>query len=745
MEDGQIVLPGLRSTVQIDFDKPSVPYIQARSQEDLIFAQGFVTASERLFQMDILRRLARGQMAAIFGGSCLPSDRLARIVGFRRLAQAELAAMPEQTKEWLRAYCRGVNAYISQSSAKRLPLEFILLGYKPDVWQPEDTLTILKYVQYAADECWQIDVLQKMIKEKAGAQLTAQMFGRWAQANSPLLNIDLSGWHGANTSKGIDHLISTLPPAAKLSWGSNGWVIAKEFSQSGGCLLACDKHTLFTFPDLFFACSLRCPLVHVAGLTIPGVPGVLIGRNDHIAWAPISIKGHWQGLSYEEPGSQGWLKAEEFQEEIGQRFASNVIEKVLVTRHGPLLVKDEHTAVALNWYGLNANNNIIESIWALDTAKDRSELQLALQKYRGSPAVFLYADTAGNIGRQIAGYQAKQLSAAARPDLEPEKFIVANAVPAAVSGQLAGLGALSNNWAASRASNFLQASYQSRQSVSLEDMITMLSDVKAPLSDIAIKSLRNALQNNASIDQYQQKALAALANWDGELKENSYCACIYESFLIELTRQVLKDKIGTSLTNDYINKWPRWSEFTRQLFEKQPGQLLPASQRNFSAFIGSCFSQSLQNLRLNFHMRQMPGILPGCQWQNMHQLDLRSNLSRFIPSAVIAMVGPLLPANTGLAGDQDCINACNYSLSGESFQHDCNSGPTARLIIDMADNDKFYQALTFGQCAHLFWGDRISQTNNQFNLWRSTKFHAIAFSNKELDILALHHLTLVNE
>ena len=173
-----------------------------------------------------------------------------------------------------------------------------------------------------------------------------------------------------------------------------------------------------------------------------------------------------------------------------------------------------------------------------------------------------------------------------------------------------------------------------------------------------------------------------------------------------------------ALATDYINKWPRWTEFTKQLLEKQH-TFLPLAQRDFSPFMADCFSQSLQKLRLAFHMQQLPGVSPGCQWQNMHRLDCRANISKFIPAAIVNIVSLFLPASIGLGGDQDCVNACNFSLSDKSFQYDCNSGPAARLIIDMADNDKFYQALTFGQCAHIFSGDRISQSNNEMNLWRN--------------------------
>ena len=236
-----------------------------------------------------------------------------------------------------------------------------------------------------------------------------------------------------------------------------------------------------------------------------------------------------------------------------------------------------------------------------------------------------------------------------------------------------------------------------------------------------------------------------LTNWDGQLKANSACASIYESFLSQLTRRILEVKLGSPLSDDYINKWPRWTKFAKWAIETKPGQLLPPAQHNFNGFILSCFSQSLKNLRFSFNVNRVPGNMAGCQWQKLHQLDFQSNINKFIPSTLTSIVSLFLPGSLGVDGDQDCLNACNYVLSNKSFKYMSDSAPTARLLIDMADNDKFYQALTFGQCGHLFSKDRIDETNRQLNLWRNMEFHAIAFSEKELENLARHNLTLTYE
>ena len=263
--DGKIQISNLQKPVKVYFDQLAIPYIEARSEKDLTIAQGFITASQRLFQMDILRRIAKGETAAVFGDNCLNNDKLAHIVGFKRIAEAEYPLLSPETKNWLKAYSLGVNTYISSG---RLPLEFILLGYEPQIWQPEDSLTILKYLQYSSDECWQINLLQNAISQKAGESLAKQMFSSLCQSSSNMQhsssldndvidmkektksvsfantkheqrgeqrpeNSDLTSWQNNNNILPIYNLVNSFPQAARLSWGSHAWTISKELSQTG--------------------------------------------------------------------------------------------------------------------------------------------------------------------------------------------------------------------------------------------------------------------------------------------------------------------------------------------------------------------------------------------------------------------------------------------------------------------------------------------------------------------------------
>jgi len=800
--DGKVQISSLERPAKVYFDQLDVPYIEACSEKDLTIAQGFTTASQRLFQMDMLRRIAKGETAAIFGNSCLANDKLARIIGFNRIAEAEYPLLLPETKNWLKAYCQGVNSYISQST---LPLEFILLGYEPQPWQPKDTLAILKYLQYASDECWQITVLQNAIAQKGGVELAKQLFGPSLKSSQLATSIpntekqssdssyvptgeqdakpkesaldsqryDLRrptlnqvGWQKKYDSLTMPlyNLISTLPSPAQLSWGSHAWAISEEMSQSERALLACDKDTLFNFPDLFFVSSLRTPFIHVAGLTIPGVPGILIGRNDSFSWGTVNLKTQSQELCVEAfsnkitnqySNKQGVFQAKEIQEEIPSRFAPIRMETISLTKDGPLLTKNGKIGIALNWYGSNPANNIIDSILPLNKAKNWSDFTNALEKYRGSLQAFLYADTTGNIGKYITGYnrhfgetlrlnQKEQDQQNSDAQASP-KFIVATEgqiYPTSSAESTIPLVSSGSTWSALRAKKILAKSQTTNAKLSLENMIAMQADAKAPLSELVTKMVSDAIISTKNADIYQHDALTMLGNWDGQLKADSAPATIYESFITYITKKILQAKIGEQLSTEYMNKWPYWTQFTATILTKQPANILPITQHDFSIFSLDCLSQSLKNLRLIFQTSPVSNSLNKMQWQKLHQLDFRSNLARFIPANLINAFSPIFPGAIGIDADQDCLNACNYQISNESPLYICNSGPTARLLIDMADNDKFYHSLTFGQSGHLFSKDRMY--NGQLKSWRKMEFHAMAFSSNQLGRTARHILFLDN-
>ena len=754
--DDIVSLPDLGKSVHVHFDQSGVPYIQANSRVDLNLAQGYVTALERMSQMEVLRRMARGELSEVFGSACLAQDKLMRTLGFARLAKKEYGSLSSETRASLKAYCLGVNSYISQN-INRLPVEFLLLAYRPRLWQPEDSLAILKFLEYEVDESWRLDELRNRVIDKAGAKLASRMFEQNLQQRQ------------AKTSY---ITLPDLKPFARrpnLNFGSNAWVVSGGISNSGGSLLACDKHSLFSSPDLFYACSLRCPDTHVAGATIPGVPGVLMGRNENIAWAMTAIKADVQDLfveqfsekyplKYRVPG--GWSDAAEITEEIPQRFAANLLEKVLETRHGPVLLKSDTTGVALSWTGFHAKGSVLETILALNRAGSWAEFHKILKDYDGSPQSFLYADRLGNAGLQVAGaIPVRKCDRKANNYLftdgavvlpgwnddcawlgnmrfeelpsrlnNSEGFVVAN------DPRSAFITTSNSSIAAQRIVSVLSSYKKSGQRPDLPEMSALQGDESAYLVGLVKTEIAAALRDVQTADKFEFQALSALAKWDGQVHADSGPACIYESFLVTFLRRVLDPKIGENLANEYVVRWPRWSIFVAQMLKDKPQELLPPGERSYTAFILTTFSESLKNLRMTMNSDDPQSW----SWKKIHKVDFLEPVKDLGFASTFA---PLIaPSPIGVGGDQDCVNACNIELTRTPWLFKSTTGPTERMLIDMADHDKFYNNLTLGQSAHLLSSYRFDQLKS----WLNVEPHAVGFSDKQVQLQMQHTLVLSN-
>ncbi|MGL4491181.1 MAG: penicillin acylase family protein, partial [Rhizobiaceae bacterium] len=311
--DGVLTINALYRLVTVKFDERAIPYIEASSDGDAYFVQGYVTAAQRMFQMDILRRSAEGSLSEVFGNNCIARDKLMHTVGIERLAAAEAKKISPQANPSLQSYTRGVNAYLSSHEGK-LPLPFFLLAYKPRPWREMDSIAILKYHQYQMDETWQLDDLRQRILDKFGnGGLAPQLFGapmvatveKNAHTTSMLparekslserpsvsaaprseLKSTILSFVGSRFAPGLQTGLNSLP-----IWGSNAWAVSGDASETKGALIACDKHSAFNSPDDWYLCSLTSPKLHMAGATIPGVPGIMIGRNNNVAWAATDLK-----------------------------------------------------------------------------------------------------------------------------------------------------------------------------------------------------------------------------------------------------------------------------------------------------------------------------------------------------------------------------------------------------------------------------------------------------------------------
>ena len=758
--DGVVSVPELDAQVKVRFDQSEVPYILGTTEKDLYASQGFVTASQRMFQMDMLRRAARGELSEVFGSACLAHDKLARTLGFARLAKIQQAALKADTKARLKAYCDGVNAYISESE-QRTPLEFMVLAYRPHQWQVTDTLAIMSFLQYNLDESWRLDDFRTRVLSKVGPKLASQLF------DQPLVDKTVSTSYALpDFQNKVGNLL--VPP--NVSWGSSAWIISGQLSNSKGCLLACDRHGPFGFPDLWYSCSLEGPSIHVAGATIPGVPGILFGRNDKIGWAANSFKADCQDLFVEQFSDKfpskyrvpfGWSTADELTEEIGVRFRDNVIEKIAVTRHGPVLSMNDNVGVALSWSGFQQKQSAIETIFKINKAKDWGEFHDALKTYTGSPHTFLCADSKGNIGLQVAGsiptrksdrekdgyrfsdcttllpgWSDQNLWGEPIPfDDLPSAFNSSDGFLVADDAKYTGMYLNSNKVIPRRISDVLAQYRKASQHPDLPEMSSLQGDQQAYLEATITSELAKAAKRTESINVYEQKALSILQKSDNQLRGDNASASIYVVFINNLMRRILEPKLGASLLGEYVERWPRWTEFVEKVLRERPKDLMPPEGQEYDIFLLTTFVDTLKDLRLAFKTEDPTKWT----WKSLHQINFRDILKAQLSSPAYWTLFPFAPSTVGVGGDQDCVFNCNYKIDAQP-RFNSDSGPLVRTVIDMADDDKFYQTLTLGQSGHLPSFHRTDQVRS----WINCDPQALAFSRNQLDKQLQHTLILSN-
>lgn len=425
---GTLVAPGLHAPVEIVRDRWDVPHIYAEGNADLFFAQGYVHAQDRLWQMELQRRTALGQLAEIFGSVALDSDRFLRVLGFGRVARQEALALGDPEREAVVAYCRGVNAFLAEGS-RRLPLEFTILRCRPRPWQPADVLAFGKVMALDLSTNWTSEIIRARIVATLGATRAALLDPAYPSADPLTLPADAT--YSADFGAGALRAAAAAEPFAGErdgAQGSNAWVVGGERTVSGGPMLANDLHLALQIPALWYENHLHGGDYAVIGASIPGTVGVTIGHNARIAWGVTNAMNDIQdlyierfdpddptGARYEFRGA--WEEATTVREEIAVRErplrARTRPETVTVriTRHGTVVsdllppgaanAPDEAT-LALRWTALEPGH-VQRAILALNRAGDWATFRAALRDWTVPPQNFVYADVAGHIGYALGG------------------------------------------------------------------------------------------------------------------------------------------------------------------------------------------------------------------------------------------------------------------------------------------------------------------------------------------------------
>jgi penicillin G amidase len=443
--DGSIVLPGLRAEVTVERDNWGIPHIRADSEEDLAEAQGYILAQDRLWQMDLLRRAARGQLSEVLGPATLQIDKDFRMLNFSRAAEANLPLLSPEVRSILEAYARGVNEFIEQHSSS-LPIEFTLLHYKPQPWQTSDSLMIGCYMYRTLTDTRAEEMNRAIVSAKVGPDLAKDLYSPDAamdrfvvgdpnsqkdshakQDDSPddedemdpedVLKASRDRMAPPDAATELPDATSALAGAVR-DWlqdsgrqirqalGSNNWVVSGDHTATHRPLLANDMHLELTLPPIWYEIHLTAPGWNVKGFALPGAPMVAAGHNDRIAWGFTNngadvLDLYMETINPTNPDEYRvngeWRKAEVYDEVIKVKGAPDEHLRLMVTRHGPVVKQEGSTAYAVKWTVLEPGA-LCNFYNLLGKAQNWGEFREIMKGIWGPAQNVVYADVDGNIG-----------------------------------------------------------------------------------------------------------------------------------------------------------------------------------------------------------------------------------------------------------------------------------------------------------------------------------------------------------
>lgn len=766
-QDGTVEVHGIGNNIEVARDTLGVPYIMARSDSDAYFALGFVHAQDRLFQMEMYRRLGEGRLSEVFGKKTVAVDELFRALRFSEMADSIYRSSSWISRDILRWYSNGVNAYLS--SARTFPAEFALLQFEPSEWAPKDCIVVARLMAWELNISWWTKPAFGEIFDRLGKDTAALLI--------PGFNLTPKASHGFHRkiSTALNNFMDLNSEAMSFvngsrspdGFGSNNWVISPKRTNTGSAILCNDPHLALSQPAKWYFVSVSSPEMHVMGTTLPGTPGIVIGRNDDISWGMTNVMADdcdfYAIQSDSTDTDYYWYdgKLISFQTTTDTIRIKDDVPLVFTMRttvHGPV-VSDvisksyesgalrtdavrSSEAVAFRWNAYWPSDET-RAIYLINRARDFSEFLNAL-RYFGTPAQnFVYADTKGNIGFKAAGNI--PLRTYPMPFLPQDggsskfvwqNFIPFDLLPGSYNPSPAFIATANNEITPDNFPYYITNLYEPSSRIdritsfiSGHDTMTVALcrrlqlDYQSELMSLLNEKLLAACDS----EKYFPRELIYLRNFDGNIDSKSTAASILNEVYVEIMKNLFEPILGKSLYQRYV------------LISNVPTRALENMLRNsddVARLYGVTNGDSLMNLKLAEslettleNLQREFGRQPiNWMWGKIHTLELKHPMSA---NSLIRKLYDLGPFRRG--GNNTTVNNGEYSIDAP---FDMLVGPSMRMIVDMS-RQGIYFSLPGGECGQLL-SAHYSDFLEDYIIGR-TRFFPMRLSEREI----LHKLELV--
>ena len=769
--DGTLRFSSLSAPVVVTRDQLGVPNLVAQNEYDLFFAQGFVTAQDRLWQMDMTRRYASGDLAAVLGRDYVKVDTEQRILGFRQVAEKVAASMDRSDYARFQAYADGVNAYIAQHS-KTLPLEFRFMTYFPEAWTVEDSIMVGLSMTKALNHYVYRDVLRReKILAKLGPELTADLYVNSSWRDHPpgsegaSIENEIPGEtapdeeedsapakrpgqkkpavvHGRKQSKLEPSLLPEELTESVLRPGSNDWTVSGAHTATGMPMLSNDMHLDLRMPDVWYEAHLTQGDFDVIGVTLPGVPFVIVGHNRRIAWGFTNLGPNVEDIyveKFNDKGEyltpQGWKQPQHRKEIIRVKGGDEVNLDVVITRHGPIissLVPGETRQLALKWIIYDPTASHI-SFFEVDSAQNWQQFRAAFSKFGAPGQNVVYADVDGHIGYQATGLipirasgdgslpvpgedDAHEWTGYVPFDQMPSVYDPPSGIIATANGRITPDGypyTLSTEWDAPYRTERIYKLLGANKKLTAADMLNIQTDVVSEFNRFLAQRFVYAVDHAARASARAKNAADLMRNWDGTMGIDLVAPTIVSNARIQLQEMLLRPRLGDELRKQYA--WPMSPVWLESVLSHQPERWLPADYANYDELLAAAVEATV-------NQPDAPRALATWTWGRVHRVDVEHPFWSNFP--VLKRAGP---------GPQP------LSGSGTTIkQVAAHFGPSERFTADLSNLDHSTLNLVNGQSGNIF----DEHYNDQWDAYYHGRTFPLPFTPEAVQRAGVHHLRL---
>lgn len=762
----------LASPVEILRDRHAVAHIRAATRNDSAFGLGYAHAQDRLWQMEVQRRIASGRLAEIFGAPGLTTDKFIRTLGIRRKAVAAFGFLKPETQAYLQAYSDGINAFLADHSGP-LPPEFLIFGVTPEAWTPADSLGWLKMMAWDLSGNWGSELARLGLSRRLSKQQIDEFFPPYP-GDGPVALADMTTlYRQVAMGLDIDAVQAALPPPPPEGIGSNNWVVHGKRTVTGLPLLANDPHLGLTSPAIWYFAHLTTQNGGMIGATLPGVPGIVLGHNGRVAWGFTNTGPDTQDIYIEKidpadasryvtpTGTEAFVTREEV---IRQRDGADIVLTVRESRHGPIIsdvyenaqrLTEPGYALALAWTALRDEDTTADSLLGLDAVTDWAGFVTNFERYVSPQQNIVYADRDGNIGFLAPGLipvrrpenDLKGLSPAPGWDARYDwsGFIPFSQLPKTYNPPTGTIVTANNKivpdnyphfitseWAEPYRAKRIEQLVKERAVHSVESFKQIQGDTLSlmvtDLLPLMLSAPQKANPRNADLPATH----AMIAAWDGSMTINRVEPLIFQAWYRELTRLVLADELGES----FQPLWRFRPVLMKNILANVDGQarwcanVAAGVMSNCASLIAEALDLALTDLKNRYG-----GDMGRWRWGEAHHAKAPHR-----PFSNVSLLRRMFEVSVPTPGDAFTVNAGRNDIGNEAEPFANRHSASLRAIYDLADLNRSQFIHSTGQSGHV-----LSPNYRDFAApWASVQYVPMSLRPGDIEAGALGRLRLTS-